>query len=237
MKHSPFPPCVPTPPVDAIKELAGSHPAMDNRLAEWLSAQEQLAMWEAEEQKVTDFIDAVGNASDGLGELDRDALRALYERTTGVRASGFTKVLADGSTLPDGSGRTDHIVLLDHATGLMWCVKSIGDPAGDPMSQADCEKACRELRILGHDDWCLPTRAELAALIDDTRHEPAIDTSLFPGVKPRWHWTSTLCACSASSTWRVDFHLGYVDHYRRDYNGFALAVRRAGKQVQKEQAE
>ncbi|HEL7728692.1 TPA: DUF1566 domain-containing protein [Stenotrophomonas maltophilia] len=111
----------------------------------------------------------------------------------------------------------------------MWAVKSIGDSDGDPMSQADCEKACSELRLLGHDDWRLPTRSELAALVDDTRHEPAIDSSLFPGVLPRWHWTSTPCAWSSASAWLVSFRNGHVSNYRRHGDGFALAVRRAGQ--------
>uniref|UniRef100_UPI001953E0A4 Lcl C-terminal domain-containing protein n=1 Tax=Stenotrophomonas maltophilia TaxID=40324 RepID=UPI001953E0A4 len=68
----------------------------------------------------------------------------------------------------------------------------------------------------------------LAALVDDTRHEPAIDTSLFPGVLPRWHWTSTSCAWSSASAWGVGFSLGNVSSYPRYSNGFALAVRRAG---------
>ena len=78
-------------------------------------------------------------------------------------------------------------------------------------------------------DWRLPTRAELVALVDDTRHEPAIDTSLFPRVKPRWHWTSTPCAWSSASAWYVSFYGGNVSYGRRGLNGFALAVRRAGQ--------
>ncbi len=143
-----------------------------------------------------------------------------------------TKLFADGTKATNVSidfNRTDHVAIIDHATGLMWAVKSIGDRDGDPMSQSDCEKACGELRLLGHDDWRLPTRAELASLVDDTRHEPSIDTNLFPGVLPRWHWTSTAAAWSSASAWYVDFDSGVVSDYSRDDLGFALAVRRAGQ--------
>ncbi|MHC1658254.1 DUF1566 domain-containing protein [Stenotrophomonas riyadhensis] len=146
-----------------------------------------------------------------------------------VTATGHTKLLADGTSAAGSDPRTDHVAVIDHATGLMWAVKSIGDSDGDPMSQPDCEKACIELRLLGHDDWRLPTRAELAALVDDTRHEPAIDTALFPGVLPRWHWTSTAAAWSSASAWLVHFGGGYVSYYPRNGLGFALAVRRAGQ--------
>jgi len=146
----------------------------------------------------------------------------------GIPQAGHTKVLADGTHLPAGSDRTDHVALIDHTTGLMWLVESIG--GADGQSQQDCEKACAALDVLGFKDWRLPTRGELAGLVDDTRTDPAIDVSLFPRVKSRWHWTSTPYAGSASSSaWFVLFDFGYVDYSLRDGDGFALAVRRSGQ--------
>ncbi|WP_296247867.1 DUF1566 domain-containing protein [uncultured Stenotrophomonas sp.] len=147
------------------------------------------------------------------------------------QASGFTKVLADGTHLPAGSSLTNHVAVIDHSTGLMWCVESLGskEDADDGITQEACEARCRELSLLSVNDWRLPTRAELAALVDDARHEPAIDTSLFPRVKPRWHWTSTPCAWSSASAWFVNFSSGNVSNGLRSYSGFALAVRRAGQ--------
>ncbi|GAB3305799.1 Lcl C-terminal domain-containing protein [Luteimonas notoginsengisoli] len=128
-------------------------------------------------------------------------------------------------------GEARHVAVLDHQTGLMWSVESLGDPddADDGITQEHCIERCRELRLLGFEDWRLPTRAELAGLVDDTRHEPAIDTDLFPGVKPRWHWTSTAAAWSSASAWGVGFYDGGVSSARRSGDGFALAVRRAGQ--------
>ena len=147
-------------------------------------------------------------------------------------ASGerFTRLAADGSTLPAGS-TSDHVAVIDQTTGLMWSVESLGDPAepDDGITQEHCVERCRRLRLLGHDDWRLPTRAELAGLIDDTRHEPAIDTAAFPRVKPRWHWTSTPAAWSSASAWLVNFYLGHVYYLPRSLDGFALAVRRSGQ--------
>jgi len=156
--------------------------------------------------------------------IELDAGQAIHHHAT-----GHTKLFADGGSAAGSDPRTDHVAVIDHATGLMWAVKSIGDSDGDPMSQADCEKACSELRLLGHDDWRLPTRAELSALVDDTRHEPAIDTALFPGVLSRWHWTSTAAAWSSASAWGVGFGGGHVDGRHRGDGGVALAVRRAGQ--------
>lgn len=143
-----------------------------------------------------------------------------------------TKLFADGTRAENGAidfTRTDHVAVIDHATGLMWSVESIGDRDGDSQDHAACTKACAELRLLGHDDWRLPTRVELAALVDDTRRDPAIDVGLFPRVKPNWHWTSTETAWSSSSAWFVSFNSGYVDLDHRYGLGFALAVRRAGQ--------
>ena len=147
------------------------------------------------------------------------------------QASDFTKVLADGTRLPAGSTLTNHVAVIDHSTGLMWSVESLSskDDADEGMTHEACEARCRELTLLSVNDWRLPTRAELAGLVDDTRHEPAIDTSLFPGVKPRWHWTSTPCAWSSASAWLVHFYGGYVGYSLRGGLGFALAVRRAGQ--------
>jgi hypothetical protein len=143
-----------------------------------------------------------------------------------------TKLFADGTLASDGVidfNRTDHVAVIDHATGLMWAVESIGDEDGDSQDHAACTKACAELRLLGHDDWRLPTRAELVALVDDTRRDPAIDTNLFPRVKPNWHWTSTETAWSSGSAWGVYFGDGLVYGSPRGNYGFALAVRRAGQ--------
>ena len=147
------------------------------------------------------------------------------------QASGFTKVLADGTELTADSTRTDHVAVIDHCTDLMWSVESLGstEDTDDGISQEACAKRCSELRLLGHADWRLPTRSELAALVDATRHEPAIDTALFPRVKSRWHWTSTPCAWSSASAWGVHFDDGLVSYSPRSFSGFALAVRRAGQ--------
>ncbi|RRU17858.1 DUF1566 domain-containing protein [Stenotrophomonas sp. 278] len=153
-------------------------------------------------------------------------------RTVGQVAVTHTKLFADGTTANNSGrnfSRTEHVAIIDHATGLMWAVESIGDEDGDPMNHAACVKAAGELRLLGHDDWRLPTRSELAALVDDTRTDPAIDTSLFPRVKPHWHWTSTDYAGGASYAWGVHFDHGHFGSYHRAYDGFVLAVRRASQ--------
>ena len=139
------------------------------------------------------------------------------------------RIAADGTQIAQDDTTTRHVAVLDEATGLLWSIASLGDADGDGISHENATKRAAELDLLGYRDWRLPTRAELAGLVDDTRHEPAIDTALFPEVKPRWHWSSTPCAWSSSAAWGVDFYNGYVLNLHRYLNGFALAVRRAGQ--------
>jgi hypothetical protein len=162
-----------------------------------------------------------------VGPVDGEQIPAFIE----TKHPGFTKLLADGSRVSGTDTRTDHVATIDHATSLMWAVESLGgqDDADDGIAQEHCIERCKMLRLLGYDDWRLATRAELAGLVDDTRYDPAIDISLFPKVKPRWHWTSTAVAGSSASAWFVHFGYGYVSGTPRDYDGFALAVRRVGQ--------
>ena len=120
----------------------------------------------------------------------------------------------------------DADTVTDTRTGLMWSRSPLNTKGLD---QRDCEKLASECCIGGHSDWHLPTREELVALVDDTRHSPAIDTDAFPGVTGGWYWTSTPTAWSASVAWFVNFGSGFVSYNLRHCDGFALAVRRAGQ--------
>jgi hypothetical protein len=177
-----------------------------------------------------DYNAAVRYHSGGIAGLRPDEVPAILQPGERIRTA-FTKVTAEGLHLPADSDRTDHFAVIDHSTGLMWSVESLGDPSdeNDGITQEHCIERCKQLRLLGYDDWRLPTRTELADLVDDTRHEPAIDVSLFPHVKPRWHWTSTPAAWSSASAWGVGFDNGVVGSNPRNSDGFALAVRRASQ--------
>lgn len=166
-----------------------------------------------------------------LAEFSREVARRVENALGATPKPRFTKVDQHGLYLPAGGTRTDHVAVVDNTTGLMWSVESLGDET-DPdtgIAHDHAMQRCKDLRLLDFEDWRLPTRAELVTLIDDTRHDPAIDTEAFPRVKPRWHWTSTTAAWSSASAWNVYFSYGYVDYGPRGDYGFALAVRRAGQ--------
>ena len=93
---------------------------------------------------------------------------------------------------------------------------------GERVNHAAAEKACAAVG----EGWRLPTRTELPSLVDDTRHDPAIDTARFPDTQSGAYWTSTPCAWASSYAWIVDFGGGGAYGFLRD-NGsaFVRAVR------------
>ncbi|WP_057505395.1 DUF1566 domain-containing protein [Stenotrophomonas nitritireducens] len=119
-----------------------------------------------------------------------------------------------------------HETVLDTSTGLEWQAA----PFAESMKHAAAVKACAELRLGGHDDWRLPTRAELLTLVDDTRCSPAIDTDAFPNTPSTWFWTSTVYAADDSYAWFVSFGYGYSYFDYRDGYLRVRAVRGPARQ-------
>jgi hypothetical protein len=148
------------------------------------------------------------------------------------------KVLADGSRCEAGDTRTDHVAVLIPSANLLIHPVSLGDADGDalPSWQASVDR-CSTLRLFDADDWQLaPTEVWERYIIDRSRAKPAVDSNLYPGIEPDWHWTSSDCAWQkkdgaglSASAWYVSAVLGGVYGDHRGYNGFALAVRRAGQ--------
>ena len=126
---------------------------------------------------------------------------------------------ATGRYIDNGDG-----TVTDTTTGLMWSRDNFGD---GELNHEAAGKACAALRLAGHADWRLPTRAELLTLVDDTRHDPCIDTAAFPSCRSSWYWTATPAAWSASAAWLVYFSYGGAYGSRRSSSAFVRAVRAA----------
>ena len=124
------------------------------------------------------------------------------------------------ATDPPKPERTAEIVS-DPRTGLEW-----SDTLGDSrLSFADAEKACAALRLGGHDDWRLPTLQELQGLVDYSRHDPAIDTTLFPATKSEAYWSASPVAAFPDCAWLVGFSDGHVYYNHRGSHAWVRAVR------------
>ncbi|MCH6484265.1 DUF1566 domain-containing protein [Pseudoxanthomonas sp. LH2527] len=126
-------------------------------------------------------------------------------------------------TYPTGDAATS-LTVVDTTAGLEWLRK----PLAGRYEHQQAIDACEAVALVGG-GFRLPTRAELLTLVDITKFDPAIDTEAFPDIKGGWFWTSDLCAWSSASAWYVYFNYGGVYYSHRNYDGFALAVRRVGQ--------
>ena len=136
----------------------------------------------------------------------------------------FIKIGADGQQLPNDATDWVAVELPEH--GLTFTATSIVE---SDVPQEQCEAAAKALTLAGHSDWDLPTIDELSLLVDRSRYSPAINTDFFQDIQSDWYWSKTSAAWSSASAWFVSFDCGLVLSFLRDYNGFALAVRRAGQ--------
>jgi hypothetical protein len=130
----------------------------------------------------------------------------------------FEHVLENGNTTltPVGS-----VAVIDRTTQLMWDLRTL-----DELKHADAVAVCTASRVAGFDDWRLPTRMELESILDLTRYNPAIDTSVFPDTKPNCYWTSTPAACSPEDcAWVVSFCDGSSGWDGRGGRDYVRAVR------------
>jgi hypothetical protein len=116
---------------------------------------------------------------------------------------------------PDGS-------ILDTQTGLEWDAETHG-----PMQWQRAMDYARDLWAGGHDDWRLPTIAELVGIVDYTRVIPA---TTMPGMSSDTLWSSSSHVGSASGAWYVYFYSGYV-HFSSETSTFHVRCVRRGKRM------
>ncbi|HOW51312.1 MAG TPA: DUF1566 domain-containing protein [bacterium] len=114
------------------------------------------------------------------------------------------------------SGSAPNNTVTDNVTGLIWqgtapstyagCTG--GEPVGSTCTWQEAINYCTNLSYAGYDDWHLPTRKELATLLDYGHANPAIDTTAFPDAKNASYWSSSPYAPNADGAWNVSFSLG-----------------------------
>ena len=200
---------------------------------------------------------------DGDQGRDADARDGLLTKTGfGPGGFDFTKLDANGDVLPDDAALWQCI--RDNVTGLIWQVHDdsgltsaenryswyepdpllnggdAGRANGGSCTGTECDthafvQALNAAALCGFQDWRLPTRRELFSLVDYSRIDPALPTSVFRSVPTYFnpfYWSSNTYPTTVSvgiSAWALDISTGTVLDKRKSGTfvgpGSILAVR------------
>lgn len=101
----------------------------------------------------------------------------------------------------------DKKTVTDNHTGLVW------DAGHDDLllTWKDAQEFARSLNdqnYCGRSDWRLPGREELRSIVRYDDRQPAIDTTLFPGVKNVLYWTGVTDKSDYENAWGLYFGYG-----------------------------
>jgi hypothetical protein len=117
----------------------------------------------------------------------------------------------------------------DQQTKLTWSRCSVGQEwKNEHCSGAIKEFTFEDAQKQAGGGWRVPTKDELASLIDaDRKKFPTTDVTAFPDMDAShpWYWSST--PNGTSIAWYVDFADGYTSGYINDSNVFALRMVRS----------
>lgn len=120
----------------------------------------------------------------------------------------------------------------DRTTGLQW--KRCSE--GQAWSGATCIGDALRLNwhqaleradgssFAGHRDWRLPTREELASIVEPACVEPAIDLAVFPGTPSYAYWSATPFEYFVRLAWGVYFNSGRTGYSPRDFGYFHVRL-------------
>lgn len=104
----------------------------------------------------------------------------------------------------------------DLGTGIQWS-KTLGE-----MPWEKAMNVCENLKLGGHNDWRLPTRADVLSVIDDTIFDP---TTELKDTVPSGYWSATTYANGSGYAWLVNFDYGYVSYSNKTSSYYVRAVR------------
>ncbi|MGC4120706.1 MAG: DUF1566 domain-containing protein [Myxococcales bacterium] len=119
--------------------------------------------------------------------------------------------------LPDSQFTVSTDATIDNLTTLTWQRTS---PAST-YTWADATNYCSGLSLAGLTDWRLPTQIELASIVDVSRANPAINTSVFPQTTSDRFWSASSLAGSSSKAWYVEFYYG-ASYYEDSTNKYRV---------------
>lgn len=134
-------------------------------------------------------------------------------RLVRTRAFGAALALGGASFLFAPTGHADAPAgrytiasgtVTDTKTGLIWQqVAPTDEKLGD-----DAYTYCNNLTLGGSPNWRTPGMRELSSLVDESRTDPSIDTTAFPGAVGGNFWTQTPIPNSPTASFWIDFTYG-----------------------------
>jgi len=121
----------------------------------------------------------------------------------------------------------DYIVL-DRATGLMWC--GDGNDAGGGLglgyTWANAITYCSGLNYAGFTDWRLPNRNELGSILHIDRPSPLIDVTFFTNIHNGYYWTSSTYPMITANAYFWTMTSSVCSHAAKTNTYYLLAVRK-----------
>jgi len=184
-------------------------------------------------------------------QVGRDATK--NDDSDGHAGFSFTKISDSGATL--SASATSWNCVKDNVTGLTWEVKTTdgglhdmnnrytwyepdasknggfeGYKNGGSCTGSDCDTNAYVTGVnaagyCGYKDWRMPTRQELASIVDFSRVNLAIDTTYFPNTQSNWFWSSSPNAYGSNNAWVVTTTSGFADDYYKDDSKYVRLVR------------
>lgn len=118
-----------------------------------------------------------------------------------------------GAFAEAGDGTVVHL-----PTGLVWQRCALGQDwtgaacIGTPDAlRWDAALTAADLHVQdGAEDWRVPNRNELASIVEDRCHGPALNGTVFPDAADGAYWTGSPVTGQADQAWTVDFAGGAV---------------------------
>jgi len=131
-------------------------------------------------------------------------------------------IRGEGQTTTKSFTDNGNVTVTDNDTKLMW---QKGE--GGSMTWESAITYCENLSLAGYSDWRLPNIKELESITDDSKYNPAIDTTYFPNAYSFGYWSSTTFTCCNSSALGVRFSDGSVANYgpEKSNNDYVRCVR------------
>ncbi len=114
---------------------------------------------------------------------------------------------------------------LSSASGLSWATSNTHS---NLLNWTEAVSYCSRLDLNSQTDWRLPTKTELASLIDTSVSAPKIVVELHATTISTYYWTSTTVVDSTTKAWVVVFDDGFVGHTSKNNNDLYVRCVRGG---------